>query len=129
MKRIDQIYHVQVPSQGSDIWQLRCHLRIFQAQAGVQTVVVTEMGFELGWFIPYLLETLANQIVQEFDLDPAKLIWLERYSSDYREQSLADFSQVTFEWQNGKAASPKWTTIAPVVVERLIREDLQLLSA
>lgn len=90
--------------------------------------MITDMGFELGWFNPFIIEKLVDQIVQEFHLDPAKLFWIEHYSSDYRELNAADFSQVTVEWRNGKAVNPKWTSITPEAVQTLISEDLQCLS-
>lgn len=116
-----------MPSQVFGTWQLQCYLRIFQARTKVNTVVISDMGFELGWFNPSVIERLVNQIVQEFNLDPSKLVWLEHYSSDYRELSVADFSQVAFEWQNGKATNPQWISIEPSVAQALIAESSQLL--
>jgi len=89
--------------------------------------MITDMGFEMGWFIPYLIETLVNQIVSEFDLNPEKLVWIEHYSSDYRELNATDFSQVTFDWQNGKATNPQWTAITHRAVQELINEDSPLI--
>jgi len=133
MKTIDQTYYCQLPGQMSGTWQLQCHLCIFQSRSEVQTVtstdtvMITDMGFEMGWFIPYLIETLVNQIVSEFDLNPEKLVWIEHYSSDYRELNATDFSQVTFDWQNGKATNPQWTAITHRAVQELINEDSPLI--
>ncbi|MBD2464765.1 hypothetical protein H6G89_27570 [Oscillatoria sp. FACHB-1407] len=124
MKTIDQIYHCQMPGQVFGVWQLQCHLRIFLPHDEVQTVIITDMGFEMGWFIPYLVEKLANQIVREFCLDPAKLVWIEHYTLGFNKPTCADFSQVTFEWHNGQATNPQWTTIAPETVTALISEEL-----
>jgi hypothetical protein len=129
MKTIDQIYCCQMPGQVSETWQLQCHLRIFRARTNVHTVMITDMGFEIGWFNPFIIEKLVNQIVQEFELDPTKLVWLEHYASDYRELSVADFSQVVFEWRHGKATNPQWLSIAPEVAQALVTEDLRQLSA
>jgi hypothetical protein len=129
MKIVDQFYTCQMPGQVSATWQLQCHLRIFQARTNVHTVMITEMGFEIGWFNPFVIEKLVDKIVQEFHLNPAKLVWLEHYAPDYRELSIADFSQVVFEWQNGKATNPQWLPIAPEVARSLISEELQLQRA
>ncbi|PSB24117.1 hypothetical protein [Stenomitos frigidus] len=126
MKIIDQPYSCQMPSQVSGTWLLQCHLRIFQARTKVHTVLITDMGFEIGWFNPFVIEKLVDQIVQEFHLNPAKLVWIEHYASDYREFSLAAFSQVVFEWQHGKATNPQWLSIAPEVAQALISEDVRL---
>ena len=127
MKIVDQFYTCQMPGQESGTWQLQCHLRIFQARTHVHTVMITEMGFEIGWFNPFVIEKLVDQIVQTFHLDPTKLVWLEHYASDYREVSNADFSQVVFDWQNGKATNPQWLSIAPETAQALISKDFQLL--
>ncbi|MGA7938031.1 MAG: hypothetical protein WCA35_31065 [Kovacikia sp.] len=128
MKVIDQIYYCQMPGQVSGTWQLQCHLRIFRSHTNVHTVMITDMGFEIGWFNPSIIEKLVDQIVQEFQLDPAKLVWIEHYASDYRELSVADFSQVVFEWRKGKATNPQWLSIAPEVALALISEDLRLIA-
>jgi hypothetical protein len=129
MKTIDQSYSCQTLGQISGIWQLNCHLRIFQSRSNVHTVMITDMGFEIGWFNPFIIEKLVDQIVQAFYLDPTKLVWLEHYASDYRELSAADFSQVVFEWRNGKATNPQWFSITPEVAQALTSEDLWRLSA
>lgn len=127
MKIVDQFYTCQMPGQVSGTWQLQCHLRIFRARTNVHTVLITDMGFELGWFNPFVIEKLVDQIVQVFQLAPARLVWLEHYASDDQALGAAAFSQVAFEWQNGKATNPQWLSIAPEVAQALISEDLQLL--
>ena len=127
MKTIDQFYTCQMSGEVSGTWQLQCRLRIFQARTNVNTVLITDTGFEIGWFNPFVVEKLVDQIVQEFHLNPAKLVWLEHYGSDDRELGAAGFSQVVFEWQNGKAMKPQWLSIAPDVAQALIGEDLRLL--
>lgn len=124
MKTINQIYSCQIPSLVSGMWDLRCHLRIFQVHPEVQTVIISDMVFEIGWFIPYIVEKLADQILQEFKLDPSKLVWLESYSPDRRNPTDADFSQVTFEWQDGKARHPQWHEIIPELAPAFISEAL-----
>lgn len=124
MKIVDQIYHCHLPGKVFGVWQLQCHLRIFQPHREVQTVMVTDMGFEMRWFIPYLVEELVDRIVREFHLDPAKLIWIEHYTSTFRKPSCADFSQVTFGWHNGRATNPQWNEIAPEMAQALISENL-----
>lgn len=126
MKIVDQYYTFKMPVQASNSWQLQCRLRIFQSHTNVHTVMITDTGFEIGWFLPSVLEKLVDHIVKEFRLDPAQLIWLEHYTSGYRELSTADFSQVAFEWQNGKATNPQWLDIANEVAQALIGEDMQL---
>ena len=122
MKIVDQIYRCQLPGQVSGVWQLQCHLRIFQPYHGVQTVMVTDMAFEMGWFIPALVEKLIEQVVNEFHLDPAKLIWIEHYSPELREITSSHVSQVTFDWHNGQATNLQWTEIAPETIQAFMSE-------
>jgi hypothetical protein len=131
MKPIDQLYSCKMPGQVFGDWQLQCRLRIFQPhpRTGAQTVMITDMGFEMGWFIPYVVERLIDQVVNEFHLNPAKLIWVEHYTPEFRKPTWADFSQVAFEWQDGKATNPQWFSITPEVAQALFSRDLQLLTA
>lgn len=124
MKIADQIYHCQMPGQVFGVWQLQCHLRIFQPHSEVQTVMVTDMGLNMGWFIPYLVEQLIDQIVREFHLDLAKLIWIEHYTPAFKKPRCADFSEVTFDWHDGQATNPKWNAITPETAKALTSEDL-----
>lgn len=127
MKIVDQTYSWQMLGQKSSLWQMKCHFSIFQSHTDVHTVVVTDMGFELSWFNPCITETLVDHITQRFDLTPANLIWLEQYNSDYRALTGTDFSQVVFEWRNGKAKAPQWLTIDPKVAQALIEHKLKVL--
>lgn len=125
MKITDQTYHCQLPGQVFGVWQLQCRLRIFQPHPQVRTVMITDMGLEMNWFIPYRVETLVDQIVHEFYLNPADLIWIEHYTSSFKRPTCANFNQVTFEWQNGCATNPRWRSITAETAQALINQDLQ----
>lgn len=118
-----------MPAPVSDTWHLPCRLRLFQARTHVHTVLITNMAFELGWFNPSVIETMVDQVVQAFHLTPAKLVWLEHYASDEPAISTAPFSQVVFEWQDGKATNPQWLAIAPEIAQDLVSETLRMLPA
>lgn len=90
--------------------------------------MISDMGFEIGWFNPSIIETLVEQVVHDFHLDPTKLIWIEHYSPDFREPSGAEFSHVTFEWQDSKATNPQWTSIALERIQALVSKNPQLVS-
>lgn len=124
MKTVDQIYSCEMPGQVFGTWQVQCRIRIFQPHVEVQTVMVTDMGFEMGWFIPYLIEKLVDQVVNEFCLDPAKLVWIECYTPALNKPGCADFSQVILEWHNGKAQNPQWQPIAPAMAQIFINQEL-----
>lgn len=126
MQTIDQIYPIELTNQVLGVWKLKCRLRILQPHIDVQIVMISDMGFEMGWFIPSLVENLVDQVVQEFHLEPAKLIWIEDYTSGSQPLTGTDFSQVTFEWHNGKAMHPRWSAMTPESVQQLVSRDLQL---
>lgn len=123
MKFIDQIYSCRIAGQVFGAWNLKGHLRIFQPHAEVQTVLLTDMGFNMSWFVPYVTEELINRVVYEFDLDFADLVWIEHYTFQFRRPACSEFSQVTFDWQEGNARYPKWQAITPQVAQVLIGED------
>lgn len=118
MQVIDQLYECQLPGEVFGTWMLQCRLRIFQPHPAIQTVVITDMGFELGWFIPYLVERLIETIVAEFQLDPQKLVWIEHYSPSFKKPTSADFSQVTIDWRDGVAVNPRWIELTPAMADR-----------
>jgi hypothetical protein len=125
MNAIDQCYTCQLPGQVFGSWLLQCRLRIFQPHPEVQTVIITDMGFDLGRFIPYVVESLVDQIVAEFGLDVGKLIWIEHYTPGFKKPACADFSQITFDWQNGKAANPQWVAITHETAQTLAGHPLK----
>lgn len=129
MKTLDQVYYCQIPGEDASIWHLKFHLSVFEPREDVQTVIITGMGFEMGWFIPYLVERLIEQVVNHFNLDLAKLIWIEHYSSELKQLTGTDFSLVTFDEQNGRVQNPTWNAIAPKVVQLLINEQLHPLTS
>ncbi|MCU0527176.1 MAG: hypothetical protein MUF72_20395 [Elainella sp. Prado103] len=124
MKIIDQVYHCQLPGQVFGVWRLQGHLRIFQPHPEVQTVIITDMGFKLGWSIPYVVDKLIDKIVSEFQLDPASVIWIEHYTTEFKQFTHPEFRQVTFEWHQGHATHLQWRTISPLTAQSLVSEDL-----
>jgi hypothetical protein len=128
MKIVDQSYQCTVPGQDFGTWQLHCYLQIFHSSLGQHIVMVSDMGCETGWFFPYKIEQLANQIVQKFQLDCDRLIWIEHCPSDTSRPKYNGFSQVSFQWQAGKATNPQWHPIDEHLVEVLRQETAQVVA-
>lgn len=118
-----------MPAEASGVWKIDCRVRVSQPNPETQTVTVSDMGFEVGWFNPSIVERLIEEVIANFRLDPAKVIWIEEYSTEYREMTATKFSQVTFEWQNGKATNLEWEAIAPEAIPSLVHRGLELVSA
>jgi hypothetical protein len=135
MKIIDQNYRFHLQSSLAADWFLDCHLQIFHCSNQSQTVLakyivlVTGMGFEMGWFIPNLLESLVNEVVHQFKLDPQNLVWVEYYPLDdpkyHQDLNSTGFSLVKFNWEVGKLRDPHWMPITCQTLQSLIGQDLE----
>lgn len=128
MKIVEQPYQCTVPGENFGIWQLQCYLQIFDAKHGQQIVIVSDMGCETGWFFPYKIEQLANKIVQKFQLERDRLIWIEHCPADTSRPKCSGFSQVSFQWHEGKAANPQWRPIDEKLAATLNEELAQLVT-
>jgi len=117
MKKFDLFYQCHVTGQESSIWQLQCHLRIIQ-QFGRQIAIASPQNCEIGWFIPAQLEKLVTQIVQDFELNPDLLTWIEHDSNYASRKTGSEYSEVEFQWHQGIATNPQW---------RSLSDDLQFL--
>ena len=132
MKNVDQFYQCEVsapsylPGKEPVTWQLRCYLQIFLGSSGEQIVLISDLGCEISWFIPRRLELLATQIVQEFNLDPDRLIWIEHDPTGtgaLDSHNLdTELSQVLFHWEGGKASNPQWYNLSPKIIKTLTRK-------
>lgn len=125
MKIVDQTYVWPVLGQtfGSQLFQ--CRLRIFQPHPEVQTVIVSDMGLVMRWLLPGLVGKLVGQIIHEFHLHPAHVVWIERYKAHTNPFAMDSFTQVTFEWRNGKMVRPQWTVITAQLAQALTNEPFQ----
>ncbi|MBM0743988.1 hypothetical protein JOY44_20590 [Phormidium sp. CLA17] len=128
MKIVDQSYQCVVPGQNFGTWHLRCYLQIFRSKRGQDIVVVSDMGCETGWFFPYKIEQLAIQIVQKFQLNPDRLVWIEHCPADIDRPKCSGFSQVSFQWKAGKATNPQWQAIDAELAATLKEEMTQLVA-
>lgn len=121
MKQFDLLYQCHVTGQESTIWQLQCHLRIFELFRQ-HVVIVSPQNCEIGWFFPAQIEKLATQIVRDFELDPDRLTWVEQ-DLNYRDRQIAtEYSVIQFQWHQGVATKPEWRVIADNFMESSVSE-------
>lgn len=128
MKLIDQFYSCRISGPMFGSWSLQCRLRVFQPHPEVQIVMLTDLKLKLRWLIPSLAEALVDRVAQEFDLDPARLIWVEPAAVRFHPLTIADFDQITFSACNGRAIHPQRAPITPSMVQVLLNESLQLVE-
>jgi hypothetical protein len=127
MKIVDQSYRWTVPGQDFGMGQLQCYLRIFHSTLGQYIVMVSDMGSRTGWFFSYKIEQVASQIVQKFQLNPDRLIWIEHCPASTNRPKCKGFSQVSFQWQAGKATNPEWQAVDDGTVAALLEETAQFI--
>jgi hypothetical protein len=117
MKYVDSVFtfrgHWDVPS--------RCGVRIIRGTER-DVVVVTELHEENpGTSVTACADSLAGQIVEEFGLDPDRLIYIEQNPDrgsrldHYRET----FDIVHFNRGGGRFSDPDWERISAVRMEEL----------
>ena len=129
VKRIEQVYSCKVPGQLFGMWELQGYLRIYQPHPEQQTVIISDMGWASRWFIPYQVEYLIHSIVEEFQLHPASLVWIEHYSSEFRKPSPSTFNQVLFKWQANQATQLEWVSITAKTAQILAGEPLDFVTS
>lgn len=123
MLKVQQLYQCTVPGEVFGEWTIQGGLFIFSPHPEVQTVMFSNMTLETGSYIPYHIEYLMNYIVQDFQLDPELLIWIEHYSRYYAESFLTHSATNCFllgcKWRNGFAIRPQRTPIDTQLVNTL----------
>ncbi|MDO1449550.1 hypothetical protein Q0590_24955 [Rhodocytophaga aerolata] len=72
-----------------------CLLDIFYFDSGAALVIATEIAENPGTTIVNAAEILANEICEKFDIDPMKLVFVERTTPQTRQQSFKEFQK---EW-------------------------------
>ncbi|MBN2080215.1 MAG: hypothetical protein JW838_14695 [Spirochaetes bacterium] len=117
MKYVDSIY----PFRGQWDVPSRCGLRIIR-KGDRDIVVVTELHEENpGTSVTACAESLAEQIVGEFGLDPEKLLYIEQNPDrgsrleHYRET----FDIVHFSREGARFTEPDWERISSGRMEEL----------
>jgi hypothetical protein len=112
---IDQTYHWQGFGNGVGTWLSQCRIRVFQPHPEHTVVIASDLGGDNGTSITNCADHLASLVVQEFQLDPAALTWIEHLPD-----SSAAFSLVEFDWLGTIASFPRWSHLHPEQVEALV---------
>lgn len=101
-----------------------CHLRIFQ-KGKKTTVIATELAINPGKSVTNAAEAIATQVVEQFQLDPTKTRFIERYTNESYEGSKTQdtYDEVTFTWRKKKASNPKWRHLQQHEIAELIRME------
>ena len=83
-----------------------CDLRVDRPN---HLVLVSEIQNNPGMSVTNAVVSLANQVIRDFELDPNKLVWLERYDARiYREEADQNYTLVRFTYEDGWLTDPRW---------------------
>ncbi|MTJ11143.1 hypothetical protein FJR11_00725 [Anabaena sp. UHCC 0187] len=94
---------------GSEKHQYR--LLIYSPYPQIQIVIFSKIKAKTGFLTMQDVQNLANLVVQEFELNPNFVVWIEHDFSQCEDLSAAAFSLVTFDWYHGQAVNPRWLPI------------------
>lgn len=111
-----------------------CRLEIWAARGIAPVVLVTERLDNDGTSVTNWAEHLAEQVCRDYELDPAKMWWLECYEreddgDDYHNLSertrRSEFDAVHFQHGPGaRLHSPRWLPFGLAKAEQLVGEAL-----
>ena len=112
----------------------KCNLEIHN-----NLVICSERPDNTGPSITNRAETLATEICEQFDIQPASLIWVEHYPKKDSDLDEERYSLVFFNMEGGgifdkdkkaKFYNPRWVSITPEMVEllRITHQDKETAS-
>ena len=124
MEFFNAFYFCPMLDRGRGKWQLQCHLSMFYTPYEAWVVFIKNLAPEIGWFKPFILEELVTNIVQNFDLEPAKVIWIHQSERGERQKPLSHYYQIHFTWDGKQALNPHWIKINQPYVSVLMGTHL-----
>lgn len=116
---VDQDYIWKGFGNGLGNWDSRCRIRIFQPHPEQQVVIASDLGIDASTSITSCADGLATLVVEDFDLDPVLVLWIEHYPYLRQIDPPAEFSRVEFEWNGRQAAFARWAPISQQEAEAL----------
>jgi hypothetical protein len=99
-----------------------CGLKIVK-RPDRHVVIATELWDQNpGTSITNFCAQLASRLCSEFDLDPARLVFIEHCpeSGSHLEIYQQTFDRVDFDCTNGRLSNPDWTRLSRAEVESLV---------
>ena len=103
----------------------RCRVRIYE-HPDRTVVLLTSLEHDNGTLIGCGIELLANQIEEQFDLDPDSTDWLDQIVYKWGEET---FSQIDLIRQNGIVIDAEWNVgMSRSEAELMIGQELVDLS-
>jgi hypothetical protein len=106
----------------SGSWESSCRLRIFDGPKPLAIVVVSDIPRAEGTSITNCAEFLATKVVAEFGVNPLTTVWAEHYPHPGGQET---YDEVVFDWDKGRASSPRWKPLEKKYIDMIANEDSQ----
>jgi len=88
-----------------------CGLEIQPLADGRTLVICTELPENPGTSVTNFAEQLATLVVQQFDIAPDKLVWIEHYPASASHGPNPDWDWVDFEFDGICFRHPEWRPV------------------
>ena len=107
---IDTLFRWRGFGNGFGAWESLCRLRIYETPEQA-VVIATELPENTGTSITNAAEYLATMVVEQYELRPHTLVWIEHYPAcrDLPET----FALVHLTWDGQRFHTPRWRRLAP----------------
>jgi hypothetical protein len=106
---------------GFGTWESLCRLRIYETPEQA-VVIATELPENTGTSITNAVESLAMMVVEQYELRPHTLVWIEHYPAH---RDLPEtFARVQLAWEGQRFYAPRWRHLEPVALAQLIGQSM-----
>jgi len=108
------IHKISLPPVTQEVFGAEKHqykLHIYSPYPQIQTVIFSKVKAKTGFLTIQEVQNLGTLVVKEFSLNPNFVVWIEYDFSQCEYLSSAAFSLVTFDWDCGQAANPRWLPV------------------
>lgn len=110
---IDEIYEYQ----GFHNSEAFCRVRVFYGHRDI--VIIEELEENSGTSVTNMIEVLATQLLDKYNLTRGSVLWIEHYG--YSTGSIVpSWSIVTFDWNGVLYCHPEWRHIEGEDVKKLL---------
>lgn len=94
----------------------RCKITIYRNS---QLVIASETGE--GMSVTNAAEIIATEVVKQYGLDHARMLYVEHYSADQRPKPYGEsYDLVTFTWDKYGARNPDWRHLSTVEIDEIL---------
>lgn len=103
----------------------RCGIEIHRGKGGA-VAIVTELPDNPGMSVCNAFENLFLQVVEAYDLDPERLVWVEHWEAWKSSEGMPydregeDWHLVKFRWTGTRACGARWVPVSESFVKAAV---------